>query len=170
MFYRLAKRLFCFSVNMLNLLVAGNLPPFVTVCAIVEKDGRYLVVESSKDRFSFPGGFVRWRELPVQAAQREGKEETGLHLSIRDVVGYYPCASAHLNFRSTSCLVIAYHAEVIDGELRNSIEGKPTWLDESAVRAKMGTLAQLMLHDYLHHTCTTCAGSEAVEVVEQVVV
>ena len=113
---------------------------------------------------------MRWRELPAEAALREGMEETGLRLSIRDVVGYYPCVSAHLNFRSTSTLVIAYHAEVIDGALRNSIEGKPAWLDESAVRAKMGTLAQLMLHDYLHHPCTARAGLEAAEVVEQVAV
>ncbi|HVB72964.1 MAG TPA: NUDIX hydrolase [Ktedonobacteraceae bacterium] len=152
MFYRFVKKLFSLSVNVLNFLLAGNLPPFVCVSVIVEEQGRYLVIESPKDHFTFPGGFVRWREHPAQAAQREGKEETGMLLHINDVIGHYSCPSKH--FRSASTLDIVFHGEVAGGALRSSVEGKPTWLSEAEVRMNMGIRAQRMLDDYLLHRCT----------------
>src|ERR1700680_3530815 len=135
MFHRFVKLLFGLSVNMLNFLLGGNLPPFVGVRMIVEEQGRYLVIESPKDHFTFPGGFVRWREYPAQTAKREGKEETGLHLHISDVVGYYSHITPHC--RSTSGLDVVVHAEVLGGELHSSAEGKPKWLEERGVRTKM---------------------------------
>ncbi|HLX57548.1 MAG TPA: NUDIX hydrolase [Ktedonobacteraceae bacterium] len=168
MFYRFVKKLFSLSVNIFNFLLAGNLPPFVGVRVITEEQGRYLVIESPKDHFTFPGGFVRWREHPAQAAQREGKEETGLNLHISDVVGYYSCIST--NFRSASALDIVFHGEILGGELLSSVEGKPNWLDESEVLTKMGPLYGRMLDDYLHHQCTARAKLEAVRLVEQKVV
>lgn len=56
-FYCFVKKLFSHSVNILNFLLAGNLPPFVGVRVIIEEQGRYLVIESPKDHFTFPGGF-----------------------------------------------------------------------------------------------------------------
>lgn len=165
MLYRIVKKLFVLSVNILNLLLAGNLPPFVCVCVIVEEQGRFLVVESAQGRFTFPGGFVRWRELPVQAARREGKEETGMLLRINDVIGHYSCPSKH--FRSASTLDIVFHAEVVGGELRSSIEGKPAWLDAAEVQRNMGNNAQHMFDDYLKHRCTARHRLEAVDLIEQ---
>jgi ADP-ribose pyrophosphatase YjhB (NUDIX family) len=150
---------------MLNFLLAGNLPPFVCVCMIVEEQGRYLVIESPKDRFTFPGGFVRWREYPAQAAQREGKEETGMLLHINDVIGHYAYPSKH--FKSASTLDIVFHAEVAGGELRDSVEGKPTWLNETEVRTKMGLTYQRLLDDYLQHDCSALPRLEAAGLVEQ---
>jgi ADP-ribose pyrophosphatase YjhB (NUDIX family) len=164
MWYRLAKSLFALSVNVLNLLLAGNLPPFVCVQVIIKEQGRYLVIESSRDDFTFPGGLVRWREHPAQAAYREGKEETGLHLSIKAVVGCYPCVASH--FGATSCLDIVFCAEVVGGTLRSSVEGKARWLEEPEVRLKMSACGQKLLDDYLHLSASG-AVSEAVDIAEQ---
>ena len=147
MWYRCVKRVFVLSVNALNALLLGNLPPFVTACVVVEEQGRFLVVEPSDGRMTFPGGFVRWREHSARAACREGKEETGLSLCIKGVVGCYPCASSR--FSGVSCLVVAFGAEVVGGALRGSGEGKPGWVEEREVRARMGALDQRILETFL---------------------
>src|SRR5947209_6834791 len=104
LFYGILNRSISICFNMLNVLLAGNLPPFASVRVIVEEQGQYLVIEHSRCSYSFPGGFVRWREHPIQAAQREGKEETGLHLSIGNVLGYY--ADPRSNFDAINTLTI----------------------------------------------------------------
>ena len=160
MLNRLLKNLCVLAVNFLNLLLGGSLPPFVCVCVIVEEQGRFLVVESARERFAFPGGFVRWHEGPAQAARREGKEETGLLLRVNDVIGYY--SSPATRFRSTSTLNIVFSAEVVCGVLRGSHEGRPRWLDESELRAKMEPLSRRMLDDYHHHQCVALTVLETV--------
>ena len=148
MWYRLVKRLFVLSVNTLNVLLAGNLPPFVTVCAIVEERGRVLVIEPSKDHFTFPGGFVRWREQPAQAVIREAKEEAGLHLSIKCEIGYYPCPASR--FGGVSCVTIVFCAEIMGGTLRNSTEGKARWLREQEFHSGLSAFNRRVFNDYLN--------------------
>lgn len=149
MFYRLLERLAATCFNVLNFLLAGNLPPFGSICLIVEEQGRYLVIERPSGFFVFPGGFMRWHEYPAQTGQREGREETGLELRIGDVVNIYPNPSVHIFRMST--LTICYTAKVIGGELQKSVEGQPRWLDEFEVRGKMHSLYQKMLDDYLQY-------------------
>jgi hypothetical protein len=82
-------------------------------------------------------------------------------------------ATTHVSaphFRSASALDIVFHVDVLGGELRSTIEGKPNWLGESDVRTKMGPLYQRMLNDYLLHPCTARAKHPAVGWVEQEVV
>ncbi len=42
MFYSLLKKLVGIFFNILNILLAGNLPPFGCVCVIVEDQDKYL--------------------------------------------------------------------------------------------------------------------------------
>jgi len=130
--YRLLKKLVNISFNILNLLLGGNLPPLVGVSVIVEENGRYLVLEHSPGKFTFPAGFMRWRERPAQAALREAKEETGLSLHLKGVLSHYSMTSR--DFLHMSTVTIVYLGEVIGGELRSSIEGKPCWRDEAQLR------------------------------------
>ncbi len=135
MLYELLKTLVCIFFNMLNILLVGNMPPLGTACAIVEDEGRFLIVENSRGGWTFPGGFMRWRETPAATAVRECEEETGLRLQVRGMVGFYvECSSG---FTSVSTLIHIYHGGVVGGKLRSSIEGRARWLDEAELRARL---------------------------------
>ncbi|MDD5432702.1 MAG: NUDIX hydrolase [Candidatus Omnitrophica bacterium] len=56
--------------------------PFVTVDAIIEINGKIVVIERSNPPFGYalPGGFVDYGESLEDAVTREAKEETGLKL------------------------------------------------------------------------------------------
>jgi ADP-ribose pyrophosphatase YjhB (NUDIX family) len=147
--YRVLAKLVAIFFNLLNILLAGNLPPLGSVCMIVEDEGRYLVLQRPEGKIVFPSGFMRWREHPTQTVRREGKEETGLDLRAGEVVGYSSVVSSH--FSRMSSLTLIYEAEVIGGELRGSIEGEPCWLDESELRGRMDAQSRQMVDRYLHY-------------------
>jgi 8-oxo-dGTP diphosphatase len=137
----------CF--NVLNLLLARNLPPFGAACVIVEDNhGRFLVVRQSPRRVSLPGGYMRWRETPMQAACRECKEETGLDVELHEMIGTYS-NPAH-GLRQMSTLTVAYTGTVMAGDvLRGSIEGQPCWLTEAEMRPALRSAYRHILNDYL---------------------
>ena len=64
----------------------------VTVAAIIERDGRFLLVEervSGKLVLNQPAGHLEQGESLVTAVQREALEETGFRFTPTDVVGFY---------------------------------------------------------------------------------
>ena len=132
--------------NVLNLLLFGNLPPFGCVVVIVEDQGRFLVLKRG-GKYTFPGGFMRWREHPDQAARREVYEETGLHVTIGDFIGYHSVSSPGITHMST--LILVFRGEVTGGQLRSSIEGRPRWLDEAEVQANLISLYTNLLKKYV---------------------
>jgi ADP-ribose pyrophosphatase YjhB (NUDIX family) len=137
------------SFNILNLILAGNLPLFVSVRIIVKEQGRYLVIEDRKGHFSLPGGFTRWNEDPAQAAIRECEEETGLRVKLGDAVSQRAMVSKR--FDRMSLFTITYQATIISGELRGSLEGKPCWKSEAELRGRMVPGGMNILEDYLEH-------------------
>ena len=148
MFYEAFKYLVAVFFNVLNRLMFGNLPPFGCVGVVVEEQGRFLVVKRPEGTFVFPGGFMRWRETPEQTAIREGKEETGLDLSIQRLICYRSAPTRHPFYMST--LTLIFQASVIGGTPQSSIEGEPCWLDEETVCNSLDEFYQPALHDYLH--------------------
>jgi len=145
--YRLLKRSVSIFFNILNFLLAGNLPPFGCVAVVVQDQGRYLVVERPEGGLVFPGGFMRWRENPVQTALREAMEETGLKLKVNDLIDYSSHASNRITRMST--LTIIFYAEVFSGELKTSIEGQATWCDEAELLEKIHPLQRGVFDRYL---------------------
>ena len=135
MLYDLLKICVSIFFNILNTLLGGKLPPLSSAAVIVEEDNRYLVVELPRGRIVFPGGFMTWHENPIQAAIREDKEETGLDLQTGDLIGFYACTSAR--WTSMSNMSFVYQARVVGGQLRNNIEGRPRWLYEPELRARL---------------------------------
>lgn len=96
----------------------------------------------------FPGGFMTWREDPKHAAQREAQEETGLLVRVDQLIGtYFSPSESFLNMSTVSCV---YTAEVVGGELRNSIEGRACWLREEELRKRLSSHSLGILDDYLH--------------------
>jgi len=72
--------------------------PAVTVAAVVERDGRYLLVEEHTPeglRLNNPAGHLEPGESLLQAVVRETLEETGCHFTPQALVGVY-LARLHL--------------------------------------------------------------------------
>lgn len=66
--------------------------PNVTVAAVVERDGRFLVVEEETDAghaFNQPAGHLEEGESLVAAVAREVLEETAYHFKPTHLVGIY---------------------------------------------------------------------------------
>lgn len=66
--------------------------PHITVAAVVERDGRFLVVEESVDDrivFNQPAGHIEEGESLLEAVARETLEESGRHFTPEALVGVY---------------------------------------------------------------------------------
>lgn len=165
MLYDILKRVVSFFFNTLNVLLGGKLPPFGSAVAIVEEQGRYLVVELPHERVVFPGGFMTWREDARSTAQREVQEETGLCVRVGDIVGTYSCASDRLTNMSTiSCV---YAAKVVGGTLHSSCEGRPCWMHEKELRMRLSEHSRGILDDYLCHCVQQNENKEMLALAEE---
>ena len=66
--------------------------PSVTVAAVIEKDGRYLMIEEmTRDglRINNPAGGLEPGESPLAGAMREALEETACHFTPEALLGVY---------------------------------------------------------------------------------
>lgn len=135
--------------NVLNLLLGGNLPPFGSVCVVVKEEDRYLVLEQSNGKTIFPGGFMRWREDPLETARRECEEETGLQVRVLDMIDCFSCpAISHLQM---STLTLVYSAKIVGGSLRQAIEGRPCWFSETEAQRSLDPRHRLFFENYLRY-------------------
>ena len=149
MLYQALKKIASIFFNVLNSLMAGNLPPFGCVCVIVEREKRFLVVEQTNGGVVFPGGFMRWRELPEQTLRREGQEETGLLIRAQDLIGYYPHVAKSISQMST--LTLVYRGEAVSGTLKKSMEGNPLWIAADELPGKLAPEYHRIFEDYLRY-------------------
>lgn len=87
--------------------------PKVAVGVVAEKEGRILMVRRNHEPqmgcWSFPSGFVDAGEPVEEAAVREVREETGVEVALRGLLGVY----SHPNERT---IFIAYAGTVVSGE------------------------------------------------------
>lgn len=66
--------------------------PSVTVAAVIEKDGRFLLIEEETShglRLNNPAGHLDPGESPAEGCAREALEETGWHFRPTAMVGIY---------------------------------------------------------------------------------
>jgi ADP-ribose pyrophosphatase YjhB (NUDIX family) len=66
--------------------------PHVTVAAVVEREGRFLLVEEHTVdgvRLNQPAGHLEEAESLVDACRREALEETAYHVEVESLVGIY---------------------------------------------------------------------------------
>ncbi|GAB4422844.1 MAG: NUDIX domain-containing protein [Bacteroidia bacterium] len=88
--------------------------PVPVVAAIVERQGTVVLVRSQgwpEDWFGVVTGFLEKAESPAEAVLREVREELGLEARLGGFIGLYP-------FERMNQLIIAYHVEAHEGEIR----------------------------------------------------
>ncbi len=110
--------------------------PNVTVAAVIERDGRFLLVEEETPEgpcFNQPAGHLEEGESLLQATVREVLEETAHHFEPEYLVGIYQWTRPQGD--------ITYLRFAYGGRLRGEDPGRP--LDEGIVRAVWLTLDEV---------------------------
>lgn len=98
------------------------LPTDLTVSAVVEKDGRFLIVEERSSGLvviTQPGGHIESGESPEQAVRRETLEEAGCEIEVDGLLGVY--LWIHPQTRQ-QFLRIVYTAELVAQEVKRSLD------------------------------------------------
>ena len=112
--------------------------PNVTVAAVIERDGRFLLVEEETDdgrRFNQPAGHLECREALVDAVAREAFEETGYRFVPRFLVGIY---SWRNEAKAVTYLRFAFGGEIVGHEPERQLDDgiiAARWLTPDEIRA-----------------------------------
>lgn len=130
--------------------------PSVTVAAVIEREGGFLLVEEEalgRIVFNQPAGHWERGESLAEACARETLEETAYHFSPRELLGVYRWHSPEAD---VTYLRFAFRGEItghepgraLDGEIRRAVWLK---LDEiRRLRARLRSpLVMACIEDYL---------------------
>lgn len=111
--------------------------PHITVATIVEKDGRYLLVEEWDEGrlvLNQPAGHLDEGETLAQAAVREAHEETGWDVELRHITGIYLFKSPANQVTYLRTCYLASPVREHDVELADEIE-RVLWLTRDEIEA-----------------------------------
>ena len=120
--------------------------PHVTVAAVVQRDGKFLLVEEETDvglAFNQPAGHLEEGEALVDAVVRETLEETAYHFKPTHLLGIYHWQ--HPTKEDTTYLRFAFA-----GELRGYEAGRR--LDDGIVGARWLTLDEVKATQARHRS------------------
>ncbi len=130
--------------------------PHVTVAAVIERDGKFLLVEENTDdgvRFNQPAGHWERDETLEQGVTREALEETAWHFSPRWLQGIYRWRHPH---REITYLRFAFGGEIHAHEAERALDDgilRAVWLTPDEIRASAqmhrSPLVALCMEDYL---------------------
>lgn len=94
--------------------------------ALIERDGKVLVISDPVEGLDFPGGKVQEDELRdsdvsslTEALKREVREETGLEIEVLEpfFAGYYEYSEGHRNQGQGGIYLTAFRARYVSGEV-----------------------------------------------------
>jgi 8-oxo-dGTP pyrophosphatase MutT (NUDIX family) len=130
--------------------------PNVTVAAIVEQDGRFLLVEEETDdglRFNQPAGHLDEGESLVEACAREALEETAYAFAPTTLVGVYQWPRpqrdiTYLRFAFAGNLGAHDAARQLDTGILRAVWLTPAEIEASADRHRSPLVLQCV-RDYL---------------------
>ncbi len=134
--------------------------PNVTVAAIIERDGRYLLVEEHTAdglRLNNPAGHLDPGESPMDGCQREALEETGHSFEPLALVGIYLSRSIHTTteadityLRFAFCGTLGEHDSTreLDAGIVRTVWMTPQEVRESAARHRSPLVLQC-IEDHL---------------------
>jgi ADP-ribose pyrophosphatase YjhB (NUDIX family) len=101
----------------------GYATPKVDVRGAVVRDGKILLVqERSDNRWAMPGGWADVGEVPSEMVAREVREESGLEVEVRKVVGVYDANRGGRPVNFYHAYKIIFLCEQTGGELSSSYE------------------------------------------------
>ena len=110
------ERLFCRRCGYISYL-----NPFLVAGAIIEDRGKILLIrrgiEPMRHLWTFPAGFVELGESVESGAVREAREETGIKIGLKDVIGIY-------SYPDHGVATVVYRARLIGGKIRVSREAE----------------------------------------------
>lgn len=119
--------------------------PNVTVAAVLERDGRFLLVEEHTElgtRFNQPAGHLEPGESLLDGAIRETLEETAFSFLPTALVGIY---QYHHAPKDTTYLRFAFTGEITGHETARG-------LDEGIIRAAWLTVEEIRSYGTRHRT------------------
>ncbi|MDO5624507.1 MAG: NUDIX hydrolase [Pseudomonadota bacterium] len=115
--------------------------PSVTVAAVVERDGRYLLVEEHTKaglRLNTPAGHLEPGESPAQGAAREALEETGHPFTPTHLLGIYLATAPNIEGEPMTWLRFAYCGTVGDADPAHRLDDgivRTLWLTPAEIEA-----------------------------------
>ena len=127
--------------------------PSATVAAIIERDGKFLLVEEHTQdglRLNNPAGHMDQGESPLQACARETLEETAFHFTPGALVGIYMSRFERAIPGQDESLDITYLRFAFRGELGEHVAGQA--LDEGIVRTLWLTPDEIRACAHLHRS------------------
>lgn len=129
--------------------------PHVTVATVVERNGRFLLIEEEMDGdivINQPAGHWEEGETFVEAALRETLEETGWKVEITGLVGIYEYKPPQLDY---AFVRFAYSAKPISHDPQHVLdEGirRWFWMDQNELRQEVyrhrSPMVQQCVEDY----------------------
>ncbi|MFA7243384.1 MAG: NUDIX hydrolase [Sulfuricellaceae bacterium] len=130
--------------------------PNVTVAAVIEQDGKFLLVEENTDdgvRFNQPAGHWEQDETLVEGTVREALEETAYHFSPQWLQGVYRW---HHPRKDVTYLRFAYGGALTGFDPQRALDDgiiRAVWLSLDEIRACAGRhrspLVLRCVEDYL---------------------
>ncbi len=144
-FYRLRVIFVLFVVKIISKVFFVEFPPIFSVTALINKDGKLLFLDLSYLKgLGFPGGIIKSGENIEEALKREVFEETGL-IVVKSK--YVDSVKSKVNGISK---VSAIFIVEVEGEIRNSEEGKLVWLKPQEAMTRMAYIDnEITLKNYL---------------------
>ena len=112
--------------------------PNVTVAAVIERDGKYLLVEEETEdgiRFNQPAGHLEEGESLLEAVVREALEETRYIFHPTALVGIYQWPRPQ---RDITYLRFAFAGQIVGEETQRQLDAgiiAPRWMTLDDVRA-----------------------------------
>ena len=133
--------------------------PRITVAAVIERDGRFLLVEEETSdglRLNNPAGHLDPGEAPAEGCARETLEETAHHFKPTALVGIYLSRTERPNGEDVSYMRLAFCGELGELEPDRPLDTgivRTLWMTEPEIRASAGRhrspLLLRCLDDYL---------------------
>ena len=135
--------------------------PNVTVAAIIEQGGRYLLVEEHTDhglKLNTPAGHLDPGESPAEGCAREALEETAHHFTPTALVGVYMARFERSTPGDAGETDITYLRFAFAG---TASAPQPGWvLDEGIVRTLWMTPAEIRANSHRHRNPLLMRGIE----------
>ena len=125
--------------------------PMIAVDNIIVKGNKILLLRRNiypfKGKLVYPAGMVEYGERIEEAAIRETKEETGLKIKLKEILGVYSDPERDPRFHTATVVFIA---EPTGGKLKSSFEGDADWCDINKINfTDLGFDHAKILKDYI---------------------